>query len=62
MGKDLFIHRIVLWGIKYHGTQPMDILQGWMASNPLWLNLVKTQLISLGTPQQLSKIDLSSLT
>src|SRR6218665_1409431 len=43
-------------------SRTLDALQVWMSSNRLRLNPAKTQLIWLGMPQQLSKIDLASLT
>jgi len=42
--------------------QALDALQVWMSSNLLRRNPTKNQLIWLGTPQQLSKLDLASLT
>src|SRR6218665_2098598 len=43
-------------------SRALDALHVWMSSNRLRLNPTETQLIWLGTPQQLSKIDLASLT
>ena len=42
-------------------SQAMDALLVWMSSNSIRLNQGKTRPVWLGTPQQLSKIDLASL-
>ena len=40
----------------------IEHVNGWMGSNRLKMNPDKTQLIWIGTRQQLAKIDISSLT
>ena len=40
----------------------MGALEGWMSSNRLRLNPLKTQFIWLGTRQQLAKLDMTALT
>ena len=42
-------------------NRAMEALEAWMSSNRLRLNSSKTQLIWLGTRQQLAKIDLEAL-
>jgi len=58
-----YIHCLATQADAAVGTmsRAMETLQSWMSSNRLRLNPTKTQLIWLGKPQQLSKIDLTSL-
>jgi hypothetical protein len=58
-----YIHCLAAQADAVVGTmsRAMETLHSWMSSNRLRLNPTKTQLIWLGTPQQLSKIDLASL-
>jgi len=58
-----YIHCLATQADAAVGTmsRAMETLQSWMSSNRLRLNPTKTHLIWLGTPQPLSKIDLTSL-
>ena len=42
-------------------SNALDVLTAWLSSNRLRLNSAKTQYIWIGTPQQLSKLDLVSI-
>jgi len=43
-------------------TACLDAINSWMASNRLKLNMEKTQLIWLGTAQQLTKVNIRTIT
>src|SRR6218665_1572015 len=42
-------------------SKTLDVLETWMSTNRLRLNLSKTQFISFGTRQQLAKLDRSAI-
>ena len=59
-----YVHCLAGQAISAVETMSLTIetLQAWMSSNRLRLNPTKTQLIWLGTRQQLAKVDLVSIT